>query len=66
MENTREGLHRGDEQRVGVDRHREMETQQLLPLTSMAHPEANSDRSHRASISNVSVASSVEPGGKRK
>jgi len=66
MENTKEGHHRGVEPQAGVYRHHEMETQQLLPLTSIAHPRANSDRSHRASFSNVSSASCVEPGGEGK
>jgi len=66
MENTREGSHRGVELQAGGNRHHEMETQQLLPLTSTAHFRTNTHRSHRASISNVSSVSSVEPGGERK
>jgi len=62
MENTRESPHRGVELQAGTDRHHEMETQQLLPLTLTAHSGANSDRSHRASFSNVSSASFVETG----
>jgi len=66
MENTREATHRGIQLQAGGNGHHEMETQQLLPLTSTAHSRTNTHRSHRASISNVSSVSSVEPGGERK
>ncbi|PZC93347.1 DUF3433 domain containing protein, partial [Pyrenophora tritici-repentis] len=77
MENNRGSSELGVESQVGVElqvgvnrRHEvdraEAETRKLLPSTSPVHSRTNSIRSYRATVSNNSSTSVVEPADKRK
>ena len=78
MEGTRECSQREVEPQAEVhrrheaERHNEVkpcpeaETQQMLPLESTARSRTNSVRSLRASISDISSPSNLEPSSKRK